>query len=214
MVAHPPRPSPPASAEARASAAEDVRRPMSSSPGNLEQDLPIRARFISPSLLMPAESVIFELKPSRWYILFVSLPVAAVGLAIVLLALAIQDLPLRVREWAQFIGVSIMGLRIGLGLLQWFSRTYVLTDRRIIMQAGLVDVAVESMGLEEVADVFVAMAAAQQALGIGTIFFRHRLGPPSRLAWEHVRQPHQIRARLIEEIERWRRRLEDASRGP
>ena len=63
--------------------AED--RPMSGSPEGVHEGL-AAPRIIAPTLLLPAEIVIFELKPSLWYVAFPSLPIAAAGAALVLLA--------------------------------------------------------------------------------------------------------------------------------
>jgi hypothetical protein len=175
------------------------------SPGGVEESVPGRARIIAPSLLLPAEIVIFELKPSLWYAALVSVPIAAVGLGLVVLTYAIKELPPPLRVWGVVIGVWVIGLRVAVALLQWLGRTYVLTDRRILTQAGVFDVHVECASLEEIENTFVAQAAAQRLLGIGTLFFR--CGPARRdvMAWEHVRRPREVHAHVVAQIERWKR---------
>ena len=175
--------------------------------GNLEEGLSARARIISPSLLLPAEIIIFELKPSLWYVAFLSLPVVAVGLALVILSLATGGL--LSLDWRHLIavgGVCIIGLRVALALAEWLGRTYVLTDRRVLKQHGVINVRVETMGLEEVENTFVAQASFQRLLGIGTIFCR--AGPDrSRCethAWEHVRRPKEVHGHIVLQIERWK----------
>jgi hypothetical protein len=181
-----------------------AERPMSSSmPPGVHEALPA-PRIIAPTLLLPGEVVIFELKPSLWYVFFVSLPVAAVGVAMVLLASSIRDLPDSVRHWGLVIGVWVFGLRVAVGLLQWLGRTYVLTDRRALKQFGVVNVQVQSINLEDVAGTFVAQAAAQRLLGIGTIFFNPAAPQGLSLSWEHVRHPTLVHGQVAAQIDRWK----------
>jgi len=187
-------------------AAPDRHRMSGSAPDEV-RDEAARTRIISPSLLLPAEIVILELKPSRWLAVFESLPVAAIGLTLIALVCAI-DLPQSLREVGFIIGVWIIGLRVALALLQCLGRTYVLTDRRILTQSGVFNVVVEAMGLEEIENTFVAQAVGQRLVGIGTIFFRP--GGPGRasLAWEHVRNARKVHARVVTQIDRWKSSLD------
>jgi hypothetical protein len=181
-------------------------RPMSGSLPEGVHDVLAVPRIIAPTLLLPGEIVIFELKPSMWYVVFTSLPILTVGLLVVYLASAIRELPDSLRHLGVILGVSVLGLRVAVALMDWLGRTYVLTDRRVLKQCGVVDVQVQSMNLEDVANVFVAQAAAQKALGIGTLFFRPiATGVP--LAWEHIRHPGEVHARVATQIERWKHTL-------
>jgi len=183
------------------------------SPGGLEEDLPARPRVIAPSLLLPAEIVIFELKPSLWYVLFISLPMAGAGLALAILSLAAAELPSPVRHWGVLIGAWVMGLRVAVAFLQWLGLTYVLTDRRILKQHGVLNVRVECAGLEEIQNTFVAQAAIQRLLGIGNLFFRCGDRRRDVHVWEHVRRPKEVHALVIREIDRWKHSLSSRA-GP
>jgi len=175
-----------------------------SAPDGLNESLPARSRIISPSLLLPAEAVVFELKPSLWYVLIVSLPITAAGVGLVLLACLVEEVAYVWRHWALVLGIWAVGLRIAVGFLQWLGCTYVLTDRRILKQSGVVNVCVRCVGLEEIESTFVAQAAFQRAVGIGTIFFRCGGREREAQAWEHVRQPKKVHGRIVLQIERWK----------
>ena len=177
-----------------------------SAPDEIENEMPVRARIISPSLLLPAEVVIFEVKPSLWYVVFTSLPIAAVGLTVMFLVCVIEQLH-AVRYLGAVIGTWVIGLRIAFALLQWLGRTYVLTDRRILMQSGVFEVGVESMPLEDIENTFVAQAVAQRVLGIGKIFFRANTPHGASLAWEHIRRPKEVHAHIVAQIDRWKNSL-------
>jgi hypothetical protein len=186
-------------------AAADRHRLSGSAPDEIQEDA-ARARIISPSLLLPAEIVILELKPSRWLAVFASLPMAAVGLTLIALVCAIDQLQ-SIRQLGVIIGVWIIGLRVALALLQCLGRTYVLTDRRILIQSGVFNVVVEAMGLEEIENTFVAQAVGQRVVGIGTIFFRSSGPGRASLAWEHVRGAKKVHARVVVQIDRWKNSL-------
>ena len=180
--------------------------PMSgSAPDRADGEAGVRSRIISPSLLLPAEAVVFELKPSLWYVVIVSLPIAAAGVALVLLACFMEELAYVWRHSALVLGIWIVGVRVAVGFLEWLGRTYVLTDRRILKQHGVLNVRVECAGLEEIQTTFVAQAAFQRAVGIGTVFFRCAAGATDAQAWEHVRRPKDVHAHIIAQIERWKR---------
>lgn len=213
MVAHP-EDGPPLERPreaARWAASPAHGQPMTgSAPGGVEHDMPARARIIAPSLLLPAEIVLFELKPSLWYAVFVSLPAVCVGLAMLAVGVTLEDLGESGRHWAIVAGMWVIGLRFGIALLEWLGRTYVLTDRRVLMQHGVFNVTVECLGLEEITNTFVAQAAGQRLLGIGTIFFRcGGRGESCRaaMAWDHLRQPHEVHAHVVAQIDRWKRSL-------
>lgn len=186
-------------------------RPMSGGPvpGGLEQDFTERAQVIAPSLLLPGEIIVFQLKPSHWYMVFESLWIAAIGLILALMGLSIHELPPSIRSWAILVGISVIGLRVTVAYLQWLGRTYVLTDRRLLMQYGVLSAEVECMGLEEIQNTFVAQAAAQRLLRIGSIFFRcHHETHRRSMVWGHIREPKEIHGRIVLQIDRWKRTLE------
>jgi len=183
-----------------------ARSPMSgSAPGGLEGGLPVRSRLVAPSLLAPGEIILFELKPSLWYVVFTSLPLAAVGVLVLLIALGVSELSPSARQLGIVLGAWIVGLRVALAILQWLGRTYVLTDRRVLAQFGVINVEVQVMGLEEIASSFVAQAAAQRVLGIGTLFFRSDQARGFSMSWQHINRPKEVHAHVLAQIERWRR---------
>jgi len=183
----------------------EASRFSNSMPDRAEGGVAARSRIISPSLLLPAEAVVFELKPSLWYVVIVSLPIAGAGVALALLACFMEELSSVWRHWGLVLGIWIVGVRVAVGFLEWLGRTYVLTDRRILKQHGVLNVRVECAGLEEIVSTFVAQAAFQRAVGIGTIFFRCAGGATDAQAWEHVRRPKEAHGHIVAQIERWKR---------
>jgi len=192
--------------------APDACRLSRSAPEEIGDEAPARSRIISPALLLPGEVVLFELKPSLWYVVFTSLPIAAIGAAIVALAFCIEQLE-SVRHVPAVIGLWVIGLRVAVGFLQWLGRTYVLTDRRILIQSGVFDVKVEALALERIENTFVAQAVVQRLLGIGTIFFRTGDSKSGSVSWEHVRRPKEVHAHVVTQIDRWKHTLDRTGQG-
>ena len=209
MVALPPKQEP----LARTAVRPVDRRAMSGPAGGGVHDVLPAPRIIAPTVLMPGEVIVFELKPSLWYVVLVSLPIATAGVALLLLSFALTQVPEYWRQWGAVVGVWVVGVRGLAGLLQWLGRTYVLTDRRVITQSGVVDVQVQSLNLEDIEAAFVAQASAQRVLGIGTLFFRAVALQCGTLAWEHIKRPDQVRERVNLQIDRWKRSLEMAKPG-
>lgn len=86
------------------------------------------------------ETVILAIRPSPWFIvigLLPALPVAALAVVALLVMSIAEDIPW---DTAQAIaaGAVILGVRGVWQAYDWFSRAYVLTDRRIIVRAGIV----------------------------------------------------------------------------
>jgi len=92
-------------------------------------------------------------------------------------------------------------------------RTYVLTDRRILIQSGVFEVKVEALGLERIENTFVAQAVVQRLLGIGTIFFRTGNAGRGSISWEHVRRPKEVHGHVVAQIERWKHTIERGGEG-
>lgn len=86
------------------------------------------------------ETVILAIRPSPWFIvigLLPAIPVAALAVVALLVMSVAEDIPW---DTAQAIaaGAVILGVRGAWQAYDWFSRAYVLTDRRIIVRAGIV----------------------------------------------------------------------------
>jgi hypothetical protein len=182
-----------------------TRLPMSGS-GNLEEELPARARIISPSVLLSGEVVIFELKPSLWYAAFISGPFLVGAVLLGAFSFASDVLPPSVRHAAMIFSIWVAGIGVAAGMLLWLGRTYVLTDRRVLKQRGVFNVRVDFMGLEEVQNSFVAQSPFHRAVGIGTLFFRSGPDGGRRAShtWEHVRRPQEVHAEVVRQIDRWK----------
>ena len=172
----------------------------------VEGGLCARIATFSRSLLADGEVVILELKPSLWFIPLVSGPVVVLGIIVLLAA----DLPLvsrAVPTWQtilRYAGAWIIGLRLFWAILQWMGRVYVLTDRRVIRQRGVLNIQVFECRLDRVQNTFIQRTVLQRVLGIGTIFFATAGTGVVEAMWQHIRRPAEVHREITAAIERFR----------
>jgi len=173
-----------------------------------EGGLCARITTFSRSLLADGEVIILELKPSPWFIPLVSGPVVVLGIIVLLAA----DLPLvsrAVPSWQtvlRYAGAWIMGLRLFWAILQWVGRVYVLTDRRVICQRGVLNIQVFECRLDRVQNTFIQRTVLQRILGIGTVFFATAGTGAVEAMWQHIRRPAEVHREIDAAIERFRQR--------
>jgi uncharacterized membrane protein YdbT with pleckstrin-like domain len=124
--------------------------------------------------LMPDEEPIV-LTRSHW-----SVVVPAVGVAVLLLAVVVVILvvlPGRVGSASTGTVKTVAGLVIGLALLawvvlrllRWWLTTYLLTDRRVVLESGVLSRREESIPLDRVQNTVVRRPLGDRMIGAGNI---------------------------------------------
>ena len=169
--------------------------------------LPIDALPISATLLDGGEIVEFSIKPSPWFVLFASVRslgvLAILGSGLWLVDISSPNLSIRSAYVLSFLLLAAI-VRILIGSLQWASRVYVLTNRRVMRVSGILEVSVTDCPLSRISAAHVRVSTGQAVLGLGTI----RMTPPdARLPtvnWEHVSRPAAIHEKIVRAIQRSR----------
>ncbi len=134
------------------------------------------------------ETVILAIRPSLWFIaigLLPAIPVAALAV-IALLAMSLaEDIPW---DTAQAIaaGAVILGVRGAWQAYDWFGRAYVLTDRRIVVRAGIVT-HTASCTLAEVAALGDASRLGERWVRCGSIGVMRGAPRVRRRSWRAAR---------------------------
>jgi uncharacterized membrane protein YdbT with pleckstrin-like domain len=161
------------------------------------------------AILADGEIIVLDLKPSLWFVPMVSAPVVAAGIILMLaqpLTILAHILPVKnLLQWQDNAGLWIIVLRLCWAMLQWWSRSYILTDRRIIRQEGVLNVTVFECGLDRLQNSYISQTVVQRILGIGTILFATASGPIEAL-WVHVSRPGAVHKTITETAERFQRR--------
>lgn len=152
-----------------------------------------------------AENEIIELscRPSLWFV-----PITSARFVLSMSALCAASV------WLQWNGVSgplatavtlfsaAALARIGLATLQWASRLYILTNRRVFAYKGVLSVQVSQCPLVRIERADLLVTTVQKALGLGTV----RITPAADLCgdvfWEHLSDPTQTYQKLIRAIRR------------
>lgn len=164
-----------------------------------------RAETLLPEgLIRDDEVVILLLRPSPLYI-----PLSSLGsltfIAVITLALAYVA---RWVGWADTqafaLGAAMAALRLGWQSLEWWSRIYVLTDRRIIRRMGVVRVAVFETQLKQIQHTSIFVQLRERIFGLGSIGFATAGSDVFEAFWVMIRQPFAVHRVVVEAIERYR----------
>lgn len=159
------------------------------------------------NLLQGDEVVLLVLQPSAWFI-----PLSCLGsllfIACITLAFAwLTRFPGTPWSDAQAfsLGAVVIAARLLWQSLEWASRSYVLTDRRILRRRGVIRVTVVDAPLRNVQNSVVFLQARERVLGLGSIGFATLGSDTFNVWWETIRRPVQVHRFVVEAIERYGR---------
>ncbi|MEX0777626.1 MAG: PH domain-containing protein [Phycisphaeraceae bacterium] len=162
--------------------------------------------LLPPQLLQGGELIILLLKPSPWFIILESLRTltALMMLLVIAWVLAKYDLlPMGQRD-VVLAGIAIGGLRLFWQFLEWLSRVYVLTDRRIIRVRGVLRVHVFECPLKQVQHTTAIYSVPERLVGLGTIGFATAGTAVTEAYWQMVAKPLQVHQTVVETLNRYR----------
>lgn len=168
---------------------------------------PTRANALPAGLVEDDEVVILLLRPSILYILLASLGSL---LAIAVVTLALMYLGRLVgtpgTDTVAF-GLGVAGglVRLAWQGLEWWSRLYVLTDRRVIRRKGVLRPSVFEATLRDIQHTSVFQRLRERSLGLGSIGFASAGSDVFDAFWVTIRQPFAVHRTIVEAIERYGR---------
>ena len=154
-------------------------------------------------LLDGDEIVIFTVKPSLWFILFRSFRWLLFGGAMIGLAPWLERASslLEARVIVQ-IGIVVAGGRVGFAVLQWVSRLYVLTNRRIMRLRGILNVDLFECRLTKIQNTHLRFAWYERITGLGSIFFATAGTGGVEASWINIDHPLELHERIRSAIHR------------
>jgi hypothetical protein len=189
----------------RPNSGDRVHAEAESDPADLVPTHP--AAFLPARLLEPGELIILLIKPSPWYIILASLgvliPIAVTTTVAYRLAGAYawnvsqRDILL--------VGFGLAGITLFWQFLEWLSRVYVLTDRRVIRVMGVLRVHVFEAGLKQVQHTQCYFSIRERLFGLGTIGFATAGTGAIEAAWVMVAKPLDVHQTILRTINRYRR---------
>ena len=168
---------------------------------------PLGAVELLPAHLLDGdEIVILAIKPSLWFVVFMSARWVAGMLLVVLLAgwLGRSVLYLSTPMIVQG-AVALAGARVGFALLQWVSRLYVLTNRRIMRLRGILNIDLFECQLTKIQNTYLTLAWYERLTGLGTISFATAGTGGIVVSWTNVNSPLELHERVRSAIQRVQR---------
>jgi hypothetical protein len=175
----------------------DTARPLSTS----------LAALLTRHILRDGELVLLILKPSLWFILFSTLPVAAVvTIGVIAAKLWMEHATLRAAE----VGAFLIAARLMWAVLQWMARLYVLTDMRVLRLSGVFNVDIFDCPLRKVGRTRMYRTFRERMLRLGSIVIEpsdQQVCPPGE--WRTIKRPLEV----LETIEATVRRSKQGGNG-
>lgn len=172
--------------------------------------MPLRARpaTLSAELVSDDEVVVLLLRPSLWYI-----PLAALGSLVIIALITFCMAYLARISWigwtdtqAFALGLGLAGIRLGWQFLEWWSRVYILTDRRVIRRMGVVRVVIFEAPLRNIQHTSIFATLRERIFGLGTIGFATSGSDVFDAYWVMVHRPYAVHKVVTETIEKYGRK--------
>lgn len=167
---------------------------------------------IAPADLLPVqlldgdEVVIFAVKPSLWYVLFTSTRwLIAVAVVIAMTGWLGPLVPGVNASLVIKAALALAGARLGFALLQWVSRLYVLTNRRIMRLRGIFNVDLFECPLSKIQNTYLTMNWYERLATLGTVAFATAGTGGVEASWANVNNPLEVHERVRSAIHRARK---------
>ena len=135
--------------------------------------LPSGARLWGAARFVPSdERVVRAFRPSLWFVCFHSVRWLIVCVAVAALGMAWMSFGPGQHGLGRVAGrVGVLGLAVYVvvGALRWWSRLYAITERRVVIVAGVLSQAAADLPLGRVQHFVVTKSLIERVLGIGTV---------------------------------------------
>lgn len=162
------------------------------------------------SVVLPArlihedEEVVLAIKPSGFFVLLVSAPlifflVVLVAGACLLDRINAVHLPIQA---IAVVCMAVGALRLAVSCLQWLSRVYVLTNRRVLRVKGVLRVSVFECSLQRIQNTVLALSPGERLLGMGTLLFATAGTGQMEASWAMIAKPAEVHEIVVEYIHR------------
>jgi len=163
---------------------------------------PVAVQKAAVKLELEGDEIIqFSVKPSLWFIALVSarwvLALALLGAALAIATRGNWGLQTTV---ALQVLASLAAIRIGVATLEWASRHYVLTNRRVMRFKGIFTADVAACPLAKIGRVDLLVRGHERVLRLGTIRMESSLPDTPAILWEDLPHPAQIHEALLRAI--------------
>ena len=168
---------------------------------------PTLVNALPAGLVEDDELVILLLRPSILYILLASLGSLLVIAVVTLALMYLGRLVGTPGTDTVAFGLGVAGgvVRLAWQGLEWWSRLYVLTDRRVIRRKGVLRPSVFEATLRDIQHTSVFQLLRERTLGLGSIGFASAGSDVFDAFWVTIRQPFAVHRTIVDAIERYGR---------
>ena len=161
--------------------------------------------LLPAELIQEDEVVILLLRPSLWYI-----PLASFG-SLVFIALITFMLAYMSRltwvNWSDILafgfGIVLASIRLSWQALEWYSRVYVLTDRRIIRRMGVLRVVVFETQLKNIQHTSIFRSMRERIFRLGSIGFATSGSDVFEAFWVMINRSFAVHRIVVKTIEKY-----------
>ncbi|MBN1492279.1 MAG: PH domain-containing protein [Phycisphaerae bacterium] len=163
------------------------------------------ADLVPEHLLDGGEVVLLAIKPSLWFIPFVTIR-WLIGLVLVIVlaprlgaALPWADSALAIKAAA-----ALAAARVGFAVLEWASRLYVLTNRRVMRIRGIFNVNLFECSLLKIQNTNIRLTWYERFFGLGTILIATAGTGTIEAEWLNIAHPLEVHEQIRAAIHRAR----------
>jgi uncharacterized membrane protein YdbT with pleckstrin-like domain len=164
------------------------------------------ASMLPAELLQPGEIIVLLLKPSLWFIVLGclrDLAIIAVAAMALHFAAGFPWVPLH-RSDVMLLSFGLVAVRLFWQFLEWLSRVYVLTDRRVVRVKGVIRVEVFEASLKQVQHTQSLFLLRERLFGLGTITFATAGTGIDEVHWVMINRPLEIHQVVVQTLNRYR----------
>ena len=157
----------------------------------------------SLQLLGDDEIIQLSIRPSPWWIALHSYKlVLAMALVAAAIAIATPSWYSSAASVALTAVVLVAFSGVLAATLQWASRIYVLTNRRVLSFRGVFNVDVAECALPRIGAAQIQTAAYQRLLRLGSIHLKPTSQDKPVMVWEHVARPSEVHEILVRAVQK------------
>ena len=164
--------------------------------------LPVEA-MVPSHLLDGGEVVHFAIKPSPWFVLLSSLRWVTAMVLVAGLGMTEVVTP-SYRTYVLQMAILFAGARLGWAMLEWVSRLYVLTNRRVMSIRGVFRVEMFECTLDRIQNTGLTLSLSERTVRVGTIAIQTAAAGSGGGTgfWRMVARPLEVHEKLREAIRR------------
>ena len=164
------------------------------------------ANLLPAHLLDGGEIVILAIKPSLWFVLFASFRwLAAMALVIWFVGRWGYYVPMVKKPLVVNVAAALAAARVGLAMLQWVSRLYVLTNRRVMRIMGIFNVDLFECPLAKIQNTYLTLTWYERLFALGTISFATAGTAGVDAYWINVNHPLEVHEQVRAAVNRSQR---------